>query len=468
MLPGTDRTMIAWMGGLITQLRRRLPEDSPLLPIIGDYGLMLRLTHLEQQHQNQWFDITGVADRALLSAKRLYPPVAGVMVTLSLKNTVPRFWRGDAEWVEALLRQLLCFSLTRTRKGLICLRLDIVPPASGQTEDAVTIRYELEDSGDMLTVARLERLLEGDTPAHPAILREGEAGESAQELTWPLIHRLVTGLKGTITGNVTAKGVKVEGEFTVDAVSNRADESTMCSVHDLAAPPLVLMVEDDPVNQLMQQRMFEKAGYRVLCVDDGMAALEWAGVLPLSLIAMDTMLPGISGPAIAARLKRMMREGIMCDTPIIALTAADTPQDHATWQQVGVSEILLKPITIAKLRDLRCHLPVLDTNFYHARDAGIEAELVESFAGRLDELVSGLTQQVHSGCAVFRQGSVADRKQIADNAHAIKSVALSLGFYHLSALVAMLEHEANSGSKHLAERLSLVCELLENAFPISG
>ena len=68
----------------------------------------------------------------------------------------------------------------------------------------------------------------------------------------------------------------------------------------------VLLVEDDPEIRRFVQHILEKGGLTVLVAGDAVTALDIESQfsLPIHLLLSDVMMPGISGPELANKLKQ--------------------------------------------------------------------------------------------------------------------------------------------------------------------
>jgi len=78
---------------------------------------------------------------------------------------------------------------------------------------------------------------------------------------------------------------------------------------DAVLPPsgteTILLVEDDAQVRDLVSRFLSKGGYRVLAVSTGEEALELYAPSPgIDLLFTDVALPGLSGPALATRLRK--------------------------------------------------------------------------------------------------------------------------------------------------------------------
>lgn len=108
----------------------------------------------------------------------------------------------------------------------------------------------------------------------------------------------------------------------------------------------ILVVDDDPdIVSLLKRAL--RGDYDVVTACDGPSAIALAGVEPLpALIVLDVGMPGMTGFEVAGKLKSGTEHK---RTPIIFLTARDTPGDVIRGIQVGARSYLTKPF---KLNDL--------------------------------------------------------------------------------------------------------------------
>ncbi|MDR2053678.1 MAG: response regulator [Treponema sp.] len=107
---------------------------------------------------------------------------------------------------------------------------------------------------------------------------------------------------------------------------------------DGAGKPLILIVEDNPVNQNLFAMIIGKLGYPTVTADDGVDALEKAAANPVSFVFMDIQMPRMNGYEAAAELRK---RGFT--SPVIAVTASALAHERLNCIQAGFNDILLKP-----------------------------------------------------------------------------------------------------------------------------
>ena len=109
-----------------------------------------------------------------------------------------------------------------------------------------------------------------------------------------------------------------------------------------SVPPRVLLVENDPVSQLVAAQLLEQIGCHVEHAIDGREAVERSAREHYDLIFMDCYMPGMDGFEAAESIRR--REGDGRRVPIIALTASVLPEDREKCARAGMDDFLGKPV----------------------------------------------------------------------------------------------------------------------------
>ncbi len=115
-----------------------------------------------------------------------------------------------------------------------------------------------------------------------------------------------------------------------------------------ALPAAVLVVDDNPVNRLVIERLLARQGLRVACAEDGAQALERleAGERP-DLVLMDVQMPELDGCETTRSLRAS--EGAGRRTPVVALTASALPEELAACLAAGMDDTITKPLQLERL-----------------------------------------------------------------------------------------------------------------------
>jgi CheY-like chemotaxis protein len=108
-------------------------------------------------------------------------------------------------------------------------------------------------------------------------------------------------------------------------------------------PLQVLIVEDNPVNQKVAQRMLETLGCRCHAVTNGLEGLEALAREFFDLVIMDVQMPVMDGIAATREIRR--REGADARIPIVAMTAHAMQGDRERCLAAGMDDYVAKPVS---------------------------------------------------------------------------------------------------------------------------
>jgi DNA-binding response OmpR family regulator len=106
------------------------------------------------------------------------------------------------------------------------------------------------------------------------------------------------------------------------------------------AKPLVLVADDDPLLRAILEHKLSTAGYDIILVEDGRAALEAACRFRPALIVLDSMMPIMDGVEVLRRLKA---DEDLCSLPVVMLTALKRQDDIVNALKLGAADYLPKP-----------------------------------------------------------------------------------------------------------------------------
>ncbi len=110
----------------------------------------------------------------------------------------------------------------------------------------------------------------------------------------------------------------------------------------------ILIVEDDADIAESLQYNLKREGFRPVIAESGEKGLRLAmdDKQTPSLIMLDLMLPGMSGMELCRRLRR---ESLTENTPIIMLTAKAAEGDKIAGLEIGADDYIVKPFSIKEM-----------------------------------------------------------------------------------------------------------------------
>ena len=115
--------------------------------------------------------------------------------------------------------------------------------------------------------------------------------------------------------------------------------------------PLVLLVEDNPIQLRISKAYAEKLGVEVQAVSNCREAVKALEQRKFSLILMDWRMPEVDGFACTRNIRDVdAKNGL--HTPIVALTARAMQGDRERCLAAGMDDYLSKPFTTAQLKEV--------------------------------------------------------------------------------------------------------------------
>jgi len=248
---------------------------------------------------------------------------------------------------ERLLRHILLnlgeIGIYGSTGGAVRIRLAGEAPQGG--EGAIGLSLTVLLAGASLAPTELDEIRQ-----FPNVSRR----HASASLRMAICKRLAELLGGTFEATLAGDGSLVcVARITVAAASQAAQEAAAAPIP--SAPPAapaainVLLVEDDPVNLEVVERMLRHFGATVATATDGASALAviQAGK-PFDLILMDCEMPGMDGHAATREIRRREQGGRR--VPVIAVSGYAMPEDEDRCREAGMDGLLAKPVAMDDLR----------------------------------------------------------------------------------------------------------------------
>lgn len=130
-------------------------------------------------------------------------------------------------------------------------------------------------------------------------------------------------------------------------VSNSAKQHQEGSPHYDLENLSALVVEDNPINQLLVTRSLKKWGMSAIGADNGLDALKALEDHSVDIILMDIQMPIMDG----LEASRQIRGRMAISTPIIGLSANAQQADQQRCIDAGMNAFLSKPVSLQKLHE---------------------------------------------------------------------------------------------------------------------
>ncbi len=137
-------------------------------------------------------------------------------------------------------------------------------------------------------------------------------------------------------------------------VLTEASKISPKKIHSAKGAKKILVVEDNPVNQMVALKQLAKLGYDAHAVANGKEAVEAVSSSHYDLVLMDCQMPVMDGFEATQEIRRV-EAAKKKRTPIVALTAYALKGDGERCLAAGMDGYLTKPIRMEKLAEVTKH-----------------------------------------------------------------------------------------------------------------
>lgn len=327
-----------------------MSSSESLLEIIND---ILDFTKLEMGRltlERECFQIRRVANDVI---KLLAPRASdkGVEVNLNVQEDVPDEALGDPGRLKQILMNLVGNAIKFTEKGTVSLEVRNAPGAGD--ENVCELMFVVRDTGIGIGKEALASIFEKFTQVDASSTRR--SGGTGLGLS------IVSQLVGLMSGRIDVKSEIDEGsEFTVvipfalsvDMLADGDIDEAKRSV--LENEPLfegerALIVEDNPVNQKLIEKLLLKAGISSDVAETGEIALNKVKERRYDIVFMDVRMSGMDGLETTRGIRQLEEAKDLASVreerlPIVALTAHAYENDRRKCLDAGMDDYLAKPI----------------------------------------------------------------------------------------------------------------------------
>ena len=412
--------------------------------------------------------------------------------SVHIASDVPDRLRGDIRHMRQVLLNLAGNAVKFTDEGAVRLEVRKLAGAA----EKVSLRFTVTDTGIGIPQNVQARLFEAFEQADVSLSRRyGGTG---------LGTTIAKGLAEAMGGTIGFESTERQGSsFWVDIPFEAADAEVAPVVpawiedqvpqgaeniiafsdpflrHRARVRSMQILVADDhEANRMVVQRLLQKAGHRVVCVNGGEEVLDALEIADYDTVIVDLHMPGISGLDLLKQL-RIMEAGGGPRTPVLVLSADVTPDAISRCEQAGARAFLAKPIVATRLLDVLAEIATNGRVTAQATvirpEPAVADEIFDpSVLNELGALGMGeaferefIVQCLNDadGClgAMAHAMEQGEGGHMREHAHALKGVASNLGLVKLSAAAGEMMRLADSQiSKEWRQRLAMLNSYLSH------
>jgi signal transduction histidine kinase/FixJ family two-component response regulator len=261
--------------------------------------------------------------------------------------TAPQQVRGDAGRLRQILLNLLSNAVKFTFQGHVTLRCH----EARRLDSTVWLRFSVTDTGIGMTPEMQRHLFQPFQRADSSSTRRFRG----TGLGLAICKRLTEALGGNITvtsilgiGSTFMIELPFELAETPQRQTLAAPDAQAQHLQSVNGSQRVLVVEDNPPNQLLTATLLRRMGYHVDVADDGEKATAAHRARPYDLILMDCEMPVMDGFEATRTIRAAETPGQ--HVPIIATTALALKSDKERCFESGMDDFLAKPMDFQDLR----------------------------------------------------------------------------------------------------------------------
>ena len=303
-------------------IMRALGSTKLLLTIINDILDFSKIEAGKLDLEKQAFDLANTAQIVVkdIDETRNNKDVAFILDLSGLKNPIRM---GDPVRIKQILINLLSNAIKFTKKGEVSLSIQ-------QSESDVMLT--VLDTGIGMSESFANRLFDRFSQSDTSTTREyGGTG-----LGLAITKSLVDLMHGKIAvRSKINEGTEINITLPLDDINEAEYLETFQNTSNVFRPPQlqnkhILVVEDNPINQVIVEDILEPTGASVSHANNGKEAIEFIATQDFDLILMDIQMPVMDGTE-AIQILRADGQRL----PIIALTANVMIKDIEHYAEIG-------------------------------------------------------------------------------------------------------------------------------------
>ncbi|GAA0720161.1 ATP-binding protein [Aquimarina litoralis] len=264
----------------------------------------------------------------------------GNELILEVPNELPESLNVDSLRLSEILINLIGNASKFTENGKIWLRIILL----NKEKDSIHIRYEVEDNGVGIPEDKKDFVFE----KFSQVDRESNNVEGTG-LGLSIVKNLLEMMDGRVhLESNEGRGTKFYFDLTLEILEEGVELANNEMNNGKAKVyRRILVAEDNKINQIVTKNLLSLIGYDCVIVENGFNAIQMVKKEDFDLILMDLNMPYLNGSEATKRIREFDQK-----TPIIALTAAELGEVKDDCLEIGMNDLINKPLNKNDLRDI--------------------------------------------------------------------------------------------------------------------
>lgn len=439
-------------------------SSNQLMGIINDVLDLSKIEAGKVDIVEEEFDLHELI-QSVISIFEMKSSEKDVELTYEIDSDVPQYVVGDSIHLNQIMYNLLGNAVKFTEAGEVKLKISM----SEDEDDKQVIKFEVTDSGIGMADGVTDKIFDSFTQAESETTRKfGGTG-----LGLAIVKKLVELQGGTIdvkskVGQGSSFTIQLKFTKAPAKKRNKLDMASQSEQFELLEGLKILLVEDNPINQLVTKDLLEEKGIQVTIAANGQIALDILKDEKFNIVLMDMQMPVLDGYQ-TMKIIRESEDLVLKKIPILALTANAIQTEVKKCYEFGANDYMSKPFKPDSLYSKILELidPVTKENKMKTTDSfneHVDLKTLDMFTNGKAELLQTTLEQLHIS---FKDDMGILMAAIDENesnkikalAHKIKPNFLLIGMNKLGQLCKEIEHSEKK------EELFEKVDKLVNAMP---
>ena len=287
--------------------------------------------------------------QSLISLKHVIDPILKSKdLTLNIRmaeNTPAELITDEARFKQILLN-LLSNAIKFTLKGSITLYISYI-----LLHDKYVLECKVKDTGIGIKKENISRLFDQFSQIEEPQIPDNKGIGLGLAICQRLLHILGGHIE---VESVYGIGTTFTFRLPVLLPHNQIPQKIYQQNPDLSfmEKKRFLVVEDNKINQLVLCKMLEKLQYSYHAVENGLEAVEKVQKEHFDIILMDIQMPVMNGIEATRMILELYNQRQEEAPVIIGCSAHALEIDRSNYLQMGMSDFIIKPITMDHLKDV--------------------------------------------------------------------------------------------------------------------
>jgi len=257
------------------------------------------------------------------------------------QGAVPNWLRGDPTRLRQALLNYASNAIKFTDEGTVSIRAKLLE----EQDDAVLVRFEVQDTGIGIDPQKLLRIFDAFEQADVTTTREYGGSGLGLAITQHIAQLMggEVGVESDVgvgsTFWFTAKLANGYGVMPLTSSQKGVDPELELRAHHYGSR--ILLVEDNAINREVAFELLSGAKLVVDTAENGPTAIEKVRDNVYDLILMDIQMPGMDGLETTRIIRSMDGK---TELPILAITANIFEENRRACVDAGINGVIGKPI----------------------------------------------------------------------------------------------------------------------------